>query len=1083
MIPSFLKSFILKAELLRRFKTFSLFFFGLFALTLLAAVFFQDQLMPVGIRWAFFSVLFSLGLILLFIYTFLVWRSIRKFKLQLKPLELEEVLRGFSSLNQPQRNQFLNLFFLPGFDSSAKTLSLRKRHRQENRILLTFVLLLISFSASFTFLGKGWHDLLLPWSKSAHITDLFFTVKPGSIKIERGDTLNIHAEYFNSPSPVYLTIEKTGGNSEKIESPDNRNLIYSYPNLQESLSYQLQNDWFRSDVYSVKVVDRPFLSKFVLALVPPVYTRQPSAIHTLQNGNQVRIPEGTRLSLTAGSSKDPVSFILDGWKKQPLSFSGSSLQVEQPVFSDFRFRFLISDRDSLSNRDSSWFSVSVIKDEVPTISVQTASDFTNRDLTIPIRISSTDDYGITRFLIQFRIRSPFDLMEPLWATAPLLSPQTVNTGFSTAISWPVPDKNLIPGDWVEFKIGVADNYPFLQGGHVTWSDLFIAKTPTVDESFKQADSVTTSLISELNKVKEQTESLKKNIEKTLDDIRKKSGQLSFTEQAQLGKMQDQKKNLDQKMDDLQKKMDKQFQELNKTQTLPPETLQKYLELQKLIQESKNPKLQEMLNRLQDSMDRLDRNNVLEAMKNLKMDNESLNKQLEQSIETVKRLQLEQKFEEFTQKTRQLAQDQQKIQANLQKDQPETDKAASQQNLQTEKLQELEKQISELDKKASELSEQKNLPKKEMSELREFFEKNKLAQKSQSVENNLSQKKNEQARKESQDLSQKLQELNKKSDDMQQAFKENQNMIILSMLRKLLLKANQWSELAGTPLPSRDPARWGASFSDQLSQTLRYIADSASSIAAREPQLGLLLTRDLESVSSLMHQAETQFSDGQTGAGELSRISARTQVNGMIYRILNLMSQKAYQQQGQGGQGDQQKSFFDEMRELANKQQGLNQQVMDEQGKQSGQKQGPSQERLSQMAAQQEAIRQQLQELMQQASATQQNTGLGSQLSQVEKEMEKASKELIENIDSKVIERQQKILSRMLDSQRSTIEREFEEKRESFTNKRDFKTADFQLKTDQKSSEKIIELQRSLDQFNSTYQTFIRQYYQAPKPAN
>lgn len=33
----------------------------------------------------------------------------------------------------------------------------------------------------------------------------------------------------------------------------------------------------------------------------------------------------------------------------------------------------------------------------------------------------------------------------------------------------------------------------------------------------------------------------------------------------------------------------------------------------------------------------------------------------------------------------------------------------------------------MEKKASDLSEQKNLPKKEMAELREFFEKNKLAQ--------------------------------------------------------------------------------------------------------------------------------------------------------------------------------------------------------------------------------------------------------------------------------------------------------------------------------------------------------------------
>lgn len=1080
MIPPFLKTFIFKAELLRRFKAFSLFFFGIFALALLSAVFFQDQLMPVEIRWSFFILLFFIGFSLIFIMLFLVWKAIRKLRSQLKPLVLEEILLSFSSLGQTERNRILNLFYLPGNESAFQPVSLRKRTPSENKILIVFCSLVIVFAGTLPLLSKGWHDLLLPWSKSAHILNLQLTVSPGNIKIERGDTLVIRADYLNSPSPVFLYIQKSGAFSEKLSSPDNRHLVYEYPNVQEDLEYSFKNDWFQSEYYQVRVVDRPFLSRFVLAMVPPVYTRQPSAVHTLQNGNQIILPEGTRISLTAGSSKDVLHFSLDGWKKDPVISNGSTIQEDRTVFSDFRFRFLIMDSDSLTNRDSSWFAVSVTKDEIPSLSVTTTSDFTNRDLTVPLRLNAKDDYGITRFLIQYRIRSPFDLMETIWTTSPLLSVQPVLPEFSSAINWSVPDKTLIPGDWIEFKIGVADNYPFISGGHLTWSDVFAIKTPTVDESFKQADSLTTTLISELKKVKEQTEELAKNLEKNLDDIRKKGGQLSFSEQAQLNKMQDQKNNLDQKMDDLQKKMDKQFQELNKTQTLPPETLQKYLELQKLIQESKDPKMQEMLNRLQDSIDKLDRNNVLEAMKNLKMDNESLNQQLDQSIETVKRLQLEQKFEEFSQKARELAQDQQKIQASLQKENPETEKAASQQNMQTEKLEDLEQQINSMEKKASELSEQKNLPKKEMAELKEFFDKNKLAQKSKSVENNLNQKKNDQAQKESQELSQKLQELNKKSGETQKAFKENQNKIILTMLRRLLLRANQWSELAGAPLPSRDAARWGAAYSDQLSQSARTISDSAAAIAAREPQLGLLLNRDLEGIRNSINQAKSQFVDGQTGAGELSRNSSRTQINGMIYRILNLMAQKANQQQGQGGQGDQEKSFFDEMQELANKQQGLNQEVMDEQGK-SGQKQGPSKERLAQMAAQQEAIRQQLQDLMQQASATQQNTGLGSQLSQVEKEMEKASKDLIENIDSKLIERQQKILSRMLDSQRSTIEREFEEKRESFSNKKEFNPADFQLKTDVKTPERIQEIQKNMNQYNKTYQNFIRQYYQSPAP--
>ncbi|MCK6602938.1 MAG: DUF4175 family protein [Bacteroidetes bacterium] len=1077
MTPDQLKRFIYRAEILRQFRPLAGTFFIFTGLLLSTVYFLDDQLVPVSLRWALFLIFLLSGTGLLSFFLVRIRKRVRLLNSGLKPLALEEILREFSAFPPARRNQFLNSLFLPGSDQELPVPGLRNRTRAENRILFLFGLTLLLVVLSAFFLQTGWHDFFNPSLPSAHLSQMTVSLEPGNTKLERGDTLRIVAQVQNSPSPVNLIIERTGYPAEIISGQNGTPLVWVLPDLQEDVSYSLRNDWYHSETFTVKVTDRPFIARFTLSVKPPAYTSLPSAIHTLKEGNQILVPEGTKLLLTAGASKEISSFFLEGWNRSPVSASGKTLLADRQVFSDFRFRFRILDSDSLENRDSTWFQVSVQPDQAPVLSVQPVSDLTTRDFTIPLKLAAEDDFGVSRVLVTYRIRSVFDLMEPAWKSEQLLALPDPDPVYSGLLNWKIADDTVIPGDIAEFRVGVADNFPFRPGGHITWSDLFTIQTPSTDDSFKRADSLTRTLTDELARIKEESARFNREVEKALEDLKRKNGQLNFSEQQEAAQILGQKKKLTESREDLQKKMDAKFSELNKSQTLAPETLQKYLELQKMIQETGSQEMKELLKRLDDSVNKLDRSQVLDALKNLKLDNDKLKEQIEKGIETVKRLQLEQKFEEFSQKTNQLALDQQDIQAGLQKENPDFPKTELKQQIQTDRLTELAQSLKDLEKKAAELKDKQNLPENQLNKLKDFLEKQNLAQKSAGVQKKIQQKNTAQARQESKELSEKLQEMSKESGDMQQAFKENQNMIILKLLRNLLLKANEWAEIAGSPPPAKDLNKWGASLTDMLLQNHRILVDSASAIATREPQLGILLSHDLEIAGNLLSQAKGFYTENQAGSAEQARTNSRTQINGMIYRILTLMAQKS-NQQGQGMQGDQQKSFMDEMRELANQQQGLNQQVLNEQGK--PQQQGPSRERLAQMAAQQEAIRQQLQDLMERTEKGQQGSGLGGQLSQVEKEMEKAAKELTQNLDSRVIERQQKILTRMLESQRSTIEREFEEKRESITNKKDLNQADFSLQNPALPPDKLEEIRKGLDQYNQTYQNFIRKYYQERK---
>ena len=365
-----------------------------------------------------------------------------------------------------------------------------------------------------------------------------------------------------------------------------------------------------------------------------------------------------------------------------------------------------------------------------------------------------------------------------------------------------------------------------------------------------------------------------------------------------------------------------------------------------------------------------------------------------------------------------------------------------------------------------------------SENSEQNEKNQPNNQQNSSQKSSSQKKQQDLKEKTKELSKKLEQTKEQSDKLQNDLKENQNMVTLKLLRQLLLRSNKWSELSGQEAPPSDPLKWGAAFSDALLQSLKTISDSASVFAEREPQEGMVLNKNLEAIRQMLEQSKEAYVNNQLASAEQKRTLARSQMNATVYRILQQMNQQSNNGGQSGKQGEQEKSFMDEMRELANRQQSLNQKTLNEQAEQQESGNGQmSQARLTQLAAQQEAIRQQLQDLMQRGTQKGENIGFSSDMSAVEKEMEKAAQELTRSIDSKLIERQQKILSRMLESQRSTIQREFEEKRESFANKQLYQGSDTEIKYDTSTLVDYFILNSQMTNYPESYQRFIRSYLQ------
>ncbi|NUQ81622.1 MAG: hypothetical protein HUU10_08445 [Bacteroidetes bacterium] len=1072
-IPGYLRRFIFRTALVRTYRLAAYTLFAWLILIVAAVLFLNDQLSDLTVRYTLGGLVLISGLAGVTANLVRLFSLLHQDLKHLSPLRLEWLLARFTSVGEDDRFRFLNRFFLSPADCPDPHFPfIRPAKPDIFRFLLPGAALI--FLAMLPWLAPaGWNDLWFPWKPSTHLSRLKMDVIPGSTALERGDSLQIRVRYTGSPGPLNLQIRFEDGQVLTEKSPNNRDLVFIRPNLQQSVVYSVGNAWFQSESYTIRLLDRPFVSGWKLTVHPPRYTQGRSFVHPQSDGNRLQIPEGSLVTLQARFTGDIDSGMVKGWPGNPVFRSGD-ISTNATLFHPAQFRFLLTDIHHLSNRDTARIEIGLIPDEPPVIQAAPLHALTTRDFRIPLVVRLADDYGLNRLIAEYRIRSVLDLMEPDWIRQDLQVFSSAGQQFYEGLPvWQVPGQSVFPGDVIEFRLGVTDHYPRIPGGHLVWTDVFTIKTPGTEEAFAQADSLSNQLTETMEELRAEAKELEKKAKQVADDIKRRSGSLNFTEQNRLNDLASEQKKLDEKMENLKQQADDQFTQLNQSQVLPPETLQKYLELQKLLEETDNTRLRDMLEQLSKQLNTLDRRDVINALQSVEMTAEAIDKQLDKSIQTVKQLQLEQKFEEFTQKSLETAMEQQSIRNEQSKPEANEDKLALRQDLQTSRIEDLERTLDELTKQARELKESSTQTSK-MDQARQQMKQQDMTNLSRQTAESIKKGDEEQAAEQSKKLSEQLQSLNQQATDIQKSFKKNQNMVVLEKLRRLLTQATQWSELAGQKPPASDVKKWGASFSDQLLQSLKPFQDSSRAISAMEPQLGLLLDRDLESAANQLANARDQYVNNQVSAGEQNRAGARVTMNGMVYRLLTMMNTQSGNQGG-ASPDSREKGFFEEMRELANRQQQLNQQVLNESGQSSSS--GPGKERLAQMAAQQQLIRQQLSELMKQSGGQQQ--GLSGSMSAVEKEMEAVAEDLMKGIDSKLVERQQKILSRMLDSQKSTIEREFEERRESQSAKQTNRMRDFTLKTGSVSPDQRGKILRNLDRYQESYRKLLIDYYTLP----
>ncbi|MFH1050621.1 MAG: DUF4175 family protein [bacterium] len=974
------------------------------------------------------------------------------------------------------------------------------------------------------------------------------SAEPKKASILRGNktVIGIKSE-GRAPDKITLFVkeEKQKDYDEYIITADSiGSFSYEFASLKETISFYAEADWLstkvRSDTGLIKIIERPFVRSFSGTIVFPNYTKMSAKKIDEQNAN-VSALKGSRVNINLIANKDIKSaeIVLEVSKKasgfdsiQIASNSNTDLISGKELIDTIHFKMKISGRKAFGsfpvtasgfyylkindfsgkeNEDPIKYSVVSLSDDEPTISlIEPILDVQiDENALLPIRVAIADDYGFTKLklnykLLQSRYSSPMQDYKSF--NIPVSSNELA---IEIPYIWDLSNVKISPDDIYEYYLEIFDN-DIVEGPKSARTQTLMVKLPSLEEVLNQVDKEQEKVEKELDNVLKKAENVKKELQELNQELLKKQDakNIDWKDKKKAEEIMKKQEEIQQKLSDIQKNIEKMTNNLQEKNAISQETLEKYIELQKLMNEVNSPELRNLQQSLEKAMKQMTPEQIQEAMKQVKFDEEKFRKSIERTMNILKRLKAEQKADAIKKQADELTEKQKDLEKQADNINPENSQkreelAKKQENLK-EDFKKMADELRELEKLMKELAD---MPKEELQEakdaLNENSTQNEMNESEQSMKNGdmKSAKKSQQkAASNMKNFSNKMKNLKDKMQEkgMKEAMRQMQkaisDMLKLSESQEKVKDKTQSSDYNSTQL--RELLSEQANVNQALTNTINGLSELSQKSFAVTPQMGKQLGDALKN----MDNALKQMNDGNTGGASKSQTNAMSSMNQAALSMQSMLSQMQKSgscsnpngsgdgQEGQQGSGQtpmmSADNFTQQLQQLANEQQGLNS-MMQKMGKQQGSMSPEEQAQFGRLAAQQGQLKKSIEQLADEQrksmSRDGKKLGLGS-LDKIAEEMKETISEIQQGrINPNTLKRQERILSRMLDASRSIHERDRETQRESEFgfDKNRRSPVQFDLNTQEGKKKAMQELLKSIQQgYTKDYETLIRKYFEA-----
>ncbi|MDW7997457.1 MAG: DUF4175 family protein, partial [Bacteroidota bacterium] len=667
--------------------------------------------------------------------------------------------------------------------------------------------------------------------------------------------------------------------------------------------------------------------------------------------------------------------------RYPLQVSGSSAWGSFSVVASGSWAIGVVDTDGQQNEHPLWYRLTVLEDSPPRIALlQPTSDVELSEKGIlPVRVSISDDYGFSRLLLHYRLaasRYAPPQKEFRFLPIPFLPLHTVQ---EVPYVWDLTALKISPEDRYEFFVEVWDN-DSVSGPKAARTPILSVQLPSLEQILRQSELAQERTVQELQEVMQQLNQLRQQseeLQRRMSAPTARQPQSQWEQQRRLQELVQQHQQVQQRLEQLQQQVEEVAERLEQAQAISPETLQKYRELQQLLQEVRSPQLQQWLERLQEALQRMTPEQVRQALQNFRFNEEEFRAALERTLRLLTRLQAEQKLDALRQRLERLAERQERLQQETER---ETDpermaELAQQQEELHREWQRFQHDWQQLEQLVRDVLPE--VPPEALQAAAQQVQSTQLNNALQQAQLRLRQGQRQQAQMAQRNAASQMRSAAAALQQLWDELQRNLTREVQRQLQRAILDALELSErqeqlharTQGVPSGSQRLAEL-ARQQRELYSAVVSITDRVMGVAQKTFAVTPQMARELGMALRSMQHAATQLAERATTPAAEAQREAMEALNRSVLMLQDALS--TLQAAGSGacpnpgmGQGAGAMGFLDRLQQLALQQQGITQALQQLfQGRLTMEQQA----QLARLAAQQAQVQQALDELARQQQA-------------------------------------------------------------------------------------------------------------------
>ena len=952
--------------------------------------------------------------------------------------------------------EFLNLKKYGGFAISSV-------------VLLTAINLV--FSSAMTDFVEAFNEI--PKTPQEILTVQIDAVKPGNKRIESGADVTILAKvtgHFGAPVYLYYRVGQPDSTNEPMElsetswksvlmtrSETQINYRVTVENVTQSTEYYVKAKETQSERYKITVTREPIVSRFQLKLNFPKYTQFSSEILeenlgdiTALTGTEVQFHGEGNKPLSSGNKlvfdeSEPVTLRTT----EQLKLAGSFI-----IQTSEKYHIELIDTHGMMNSNPIVYTINEIRDAEPKVEIVEP----NRDVVLDdsmivrLKINAKDDYGLEQLRLVYKVEGKDE--DPV--VIPLKQWGTQQTEAYIEFSWDTDPIGLFPEDVVSYHVEALDT-DNVTGPNIGKSDTHTLRFPSLDELYAAIESSQEGEQAGLEALFEEQTEATGIVDELLDKIRKNQ-ELTAKDEQLMQQVLETQRQIEQTAEELMDNMKKTAEQMQANELFELETVQKYQELQELMEKALSEEHKELLRKLSEALEQQQLSDQERELMEANFNQEQFLQQLDQLKELYKQMILQHQLEAVAKQTEELAERQQRLMNQAQEylaranQNEESQSTGSEQalNQHGNELANQEKRITdgmdglhkELDRLSREMSEHNNLQRvaDEINRLNQFARDENVVSNLREASTRMqhSQLKRamqpgQQAQNIMSDLAQGLENAlefmeGSNADETLTALTEAvRSGVHLSEVHEDVIKdTNEILQSGHGQYIDGEIKRLQALAAKELSTAtgINQLANRLWELGKQQMQIDPKVVWRLNEASDALNRAASALEDRKANLATTIQKQGLADLNRAVVELLGAMNQMNQQMSMAGME-----NMLEQLQQLAQDQGQLNEmtQNLSQQMRQQGRTPGLEQ-MLKRMGFEQQLIREATERLADMMEKFSQALG---DLQGVAEEMKKVEMELEGgNINQKIVEKQRQILTRMLESAKSLQKRDVSKKRQS-----------------------------------------------------